>query len=149
MKLTRIISVKLSLFNIHNNACCLYNQKYRLEIYGFLLRRSEIYQYCWCLTSVCWIYTSILLVYKTKRILWCMHLKHTPGMRKVKIKTNVIGQIRSWKLVYTPTDHLAKDKGISGCFFYFKDYIEIWGVGQVWRSFCLPAHTYLQKGERC
>ena len=95
------------------------------------------------------IYTAILLIYRTKRILWCMHLKHTPGMRKVKIKTNVIGQIRSWKLVYTPTDHLAKDKGISGCFFYFKDYIEIWGVGQVWRSFCLPAHTYLQKGERC
>ena len=52
-----------------------------------------------------------------------MHLKHTPGMRKVKIKINVIGQIRSWKWVYTPTDHLAKDKGISGCCFFISKII--------------------------
>lgn len=49
-----------------------------------------------------------------------MHLKHTPGMQKVKIKTNVIGQIRSWKWVYTQTDHLVKHKEISGWFFLLK-----------------------------
>ena len=52
-----------------------------------------------------------------------MHLKHSSGMRKVKIKINVIGQIRSWKWVYTPTDHLAKDKGIPGCFFFISKII--------------------------
>ena len=50
-------------------------------------------------------------------------MKHTPGMRKVKIKINVIGQIRSWKWVYTPTDHLAKIRGYRVVVFFISKII--------------------------